>query len=52
MICTLLVMLAMLQKIYDGHDVLKKVNEMNFKLVLPSPMSMPVAAPHGPILLK
>lgn len=33
-------------------NVLKKVNEINFKLVLPRPMSMPVAAPHGPILLK
>lgn len=32
--------------------VLKKVKEMNFKLVLPKPMSMPVAAPQGPSLLK
>ena len=35
------------------HDhLLKNVKEMNFKLVLPRPMSMPVAAPHGPILVK
>jgi hypothetical protein len=32
--------------------LLKKVKEINFKLVLPRPMSMPVAAPQGPILEK
>ena len=35
-----------------GADSLKKVRVMNFRLVLPSPMSIPVAAPQGPIRVK
>ena len=33
-------------------DILKNVKVMNFKLMFPNPMSKPVAAPHGPILVK
>lgn len=55
MICTLLFLLAVVLPANSGVSywcLLKKVNEMNFKLVLPRPISMPVAAPHGPSLLK
>jgi hypothetical protein len=34
------------------RNSLKKVNVMYFMLVLPSPMSMPVAAPQGPMRVK
>jgi hypothetical protein len=39
-------------RLYSNHNLLKKVNVINFKLILPSPMSMPVAAPQGPMRVR
>ena len=35
-----------------GVALLKNVREMDFKDILPKPMSRPVAAPQGPILVR
>ena len=34
---------------WGGEDELKKVSVMNFRDMLPSPMSRPVAVPQGPM---